>query len=288
MISEPKFKFRGRLVVLLVAASVALSGCMNGIEGANTLRVTPAVQRNDPCLQFRAPFEKIRKERQQRIAGWAAAGAIVGAAATRGRDRNEVIGGILLGAIAGGLLGYIADVEKRSSTTAGFRSAVSSDARRDVNSTDSLLRSLSQLNSCRVREVRSVVADQRAGRIDKQRARGLLASIRQSTRQDNRIINSVVADLDRVQRTYVSALGQRGTDVSNVQRAKAAYKPRVTNPQRTAASNQIPTAPVRVEPRRTSNNLANLGYASKELDAASDAHADSIDLALDDAGNLFL
>lgn len=270
------------LNAVAVSAALALSGCVVA-PTAEELAAT-----RDECSQYRTPFTNISMERDQRIAEYAEIGAAVGAVAGQAiaRERNEnPLAGALVGLVAGAALGatggYLSDLQRRASSTAGLQRAIAGDAARDLRQTDRLVTAMVSLNRCRLNQIAQVERTVRAGG-DRAAAAAQVRLIRQKVDIDNRVINAVVGDLTRTRNIYIGALQQTGADtdgfVSSIQR----YQPQVTTPQQTSLRvnrNQRP---------RTSNAVANLGYAERELSAGAALHVETIDAALDDLNTLLI
>lgn len=268
--------------VMLVSAAIAISGCAIA-PTAQELAAT-----RDECSRFRTPFTKISDERDERIARFAkigaGVGAVVGQQVARQRDENP-LAGALVGALAGAALGatggYLSDLQKRSSTTAGLQRAVNGDASRDLRETDRLVSAMTSLNRCRLQQIAQVERSVRAGG-DRGSAATEIRLIRQKVDIDNRVIKAAVGDLTRTRGIYIGALKQSGADTDNFVSSIRQYQPRVTSPQQTSLRIDRSQRP------RTSNAVANLGYAEKELSAGAAAHVQSIDAALDDLNDLLI
>lgn len=277
------------LVVALTAAT-ALAGC----DEASTLsspNLAVASRANDPCASSIAPFKKLRRERNERIAGYAALAAAASAAIAKsaGADSKTTLIAAVVGGLGGAALGYYHDKQKRTSSTQSLRNAIQRDAAGTVNSSDRLIRSLQQLNACRVGEVRTVVAQQRAGKITQSQAKAQLRMIEASAKADNRIINAVVGDITGDQRLYVNALGRSGdTRAKGATTAAASYKPRVSNPQKTSGGKSISSKPISVSRSRPSSSVNNIGYAAKELEAGGEAHVAAVEDAISVANELLI
>lgn len=260
--------------VAIVAGALALSGC------AVAPSAEELVSTKDECSQFRTPFTAISQERDARIAKYAkvgaAAGAAVGGVLARSTGNNP-IGGLLVGAVAGAAMGavggYLNDLQKRSSTVAGLQRAVAGDAARDLRQTDRLVSSLASLNQCRLNQIKRVERSVRAGG-SREAARAQIAAIKQKVSVDNRVINAVVGDLTRTRNLYIGALRQSGADTDGYVASIQQYRPRVTSPQQTSVRVNQNGRP------QTSNAVANLGYAEKELSAGAAAHADIVNKEL--------
>lgn len=268
--------------VVVITAALAISGCV----------VAPTAQElaatRDECSRFRAPFTAISTERDQRIARYAEIGAGVGAIAGQeiARQRNEnPITGALVGALAGAAIGatggYLADLQRRSSTTAGLQRAVAGDASRDLRQADRLVSSMVSLNRCRLNQIAQVESAVRSGG-DRAAATARIRMIRQNVSIDNRVINAVVGDLTRTRNIYIGALRQTGADTDTFVASIERYQPRVITPQQTALRVDNTQRP------RTSNAVANLGYTERELTAGAAAHVQSIDAAIDDLNALLI
>ena len=267
---------------LILGAALALSGCLPA-PSAEELRAT-----SDQCSKYRAPFTRISAERDRRIEAYAKVGATLGATAglaiAKNRDENE-IAGMLLGALAGAALGatsgYLSDLQKRATSTAGLQKAVNGDASRDLRETDALIVAMSSLNRCRLSQISAVEKSVRAGG-DRSAARATLAQIRRSVDVDNRVINAVVGDLTRTRALYVGALRQTGADTDQFVASIQQYRPKVSAPQQTSLQVSRSQRP------RTTSPVANLGYAEKELSAGAAAHVQRVDRALDDLKELLI
>ena len=267
-------------LVVALAAAMALTGCLDASG------FTAATRVNDPCASSLAPFRALRRERNERIAGYAALAAVASAAIAKAAkaDTQTTLLAALVGGLGGAALGYYYDKQKRTSSTQSLRSAIQRDAVGTVNSSDRLIRSLQQLNACRIGEVRTVVAQQRSGKITQSEAKSQLRTIGASARADNRIINAVVGDIVGDQRLYVNALGRSGdTNATNALNAAANYTPKVTNPQKTAGGNSISSRPISISRSRPSSSVGNIAFVAKELKAVGEVHVlitdDAIDVA---------
>lgn len=268
--------------IVVVSAALVLAGCAVA-PTAEELAAT-----RDECSRFRTPFTEISTERNQRIARFAEIGAGVGAvvgqqvAAQRGENQ---LAGLLVGALAGAAVGatggYLSDLQKRSSTTAGLQRAVAGDASRDLQQTDRLVSAMTSLNQCRLQQIAQVERSVRAGG-DRAAATAQVRLIRQKVAIDNRVINAVVGDLTRTRGLYIGALNQTGANTDNFVASIQQYQPRVTSPQQTALRVDRSQRP------RTSNAVANLGFAEKELSAGAAAHVQTIDAALADLNTLLI
>lgn len=285
--------------VAVLTAALAVSGCAVA-PTAEELSAT-----RDECSQYRTPFTNISNERDQRIARYAQIGAgvgIVGGQAIARKNNEDTFRGAILGGIVGAAVGasggYLADLQKRSTTTAGLQQAVAGDAARDLRQTDQLVAAMTSLNSCRLNQIAQVERSVRDGG-DRAAASARIRLIRQKVEVDNRAINAVVGDLTRTRNLYIGALRQTGADTDSYVASIQRYQPRVTTPQQTArrADSSQPRVTkakrtaVRVDRSqrpKTSNPVANLGYAERELSAGAAAHAQSIDAALDDLNTLLI
>ena len=267
---------------VILSAALALSGCAVA-PTAQEMAVT-----QDECSRYRAPFTALSQERNARIANFAQIGAGVGAVVGQNVARNNndnPLKGALLGALAGAALGatagYLADLQKRATSTAGLQSAVNGDAARDLRETDRLTASMTALNQCRLSQIAQIEKSVRAGG-DRAAATTTLRTIRAKVAVDNRVIDAVVGDLTRTRNLYIGALSQTGADTDTFVASIERYQPRVATPQRTALRVDQSQRP------RTANPVANLGFAEKELSAGAVAHAQSIDAALADVNALLI
>lgn len=287
MLASIKSIIRMKLVLALATAT-ALSGCLEA--GQISLPIAVARQ-NDPCASAKAPFEKLRRERNERMAAMAVVAATATAiiAKQAGASGQQTLLAAVAGGIGGAALGYYYDKQQRTKSTHSLRSAIRGDATNTVRSSDHLIRSLQQLNTCRVGEVRAVVAQQRAGKITQAQAKAHLRVVQTSARADNQLINAVVGDITGDQRLYVNALGRSGD--ANAKRAATAasgYKPKVVNPQATAGNRTISSRPISVSRTRSKDSVSSIGFAAKELDAGGDAHVAAVEDAISVANELLI
>ena len=225
------------------------------------------------------------------MATYAALGAVASAAIAKAAkaDTQTTLLAALVGGFGGAALGYYYDKQKRTKSTQSLRNAIQNDAAGTVSSSDRLIQSLQKLNACRIGEVRTVVAQQRAGKITQSEAIAKLNIIEKSAHADNRIINAVVGDLVGDQRLYVNALGRSGdANATSALNAADNYTPKVTNPQKTAGGNSISSRPISVSRSRPSSSVNNVGYAAKELDVGSEAHVLSVEDAVETGYNLLI
>lgn len=271
--------------VAILSAALFISGCAVA-PTAPTAEELAATR--DECSRFRVPFTTISDERKERIARFAkigaGVGAVVGQAVARERNQNPLAGalvGALAGAAVGATGGYLSDLQKRSSSTAGLQRAVNGDASRDLRETDRLVTAMTSLNRCRLQQINQVERSVRAGG-DRDAATAKIIQIRQNVNVDNRVINAVVGDLTRARGLYIGALNQSGANTDNFVSSIQQYQPRVTSPQQTSLQVNPSQRP------QTSSAVANLGYAEKELSAGAAAHVQTIDAALDDLNALLI
>jgi hypothetical protein len=270
-------------LILITAASLGLSACVPTEQSGPTSIGAINVNRVDQCQTYLQPFVELREERAKRIAQWAALGAAAGvgiAAANKGSNRDLLIG-LIGGALLGAAGGYLADLQKRGVTTANIRSAIDQDARKDTAQSDRLISALNALNSCRIREITAVTAAVRGGKMEKSYAVAMLQSIGQSVKNDNRVIGSVLQDLQKTRTTYVNALQASGvSDANSYVSSLNSYKPKVTAPRLTSGRTE---GSLGVTKYRSGAPISNLVASERELDAANAAHAASLSEMLADA-----
>lgn len=268
--------------VVVLSAALVISGCT----------VAPTAQElaetQDECSRYRTPFTKLSNERDARIQKYASAGAAVGGALGQNIAKNRgdsqlegLVVGIIAGAVLGASAGYLADLNKRSSSTAGLQRAVNGDASRDLRETDKLVSAMTSLNKCRLAQIDKVERSVRAGG-DKGTAKAEINRIQRKVDIDNRVIKAAVGDLTRTRNLYIGALKQSGADTENYVESIQQYKPKVSNAQQTSLQVSKSSRP------KTSNAVAKLGYAEKELSAGASAHVQTIDKALDELNALLI
>jgi hypothetical protein len=246
------------------------------------------IDRVDQCQTYLQPFVKLREERAARIAQWTALGAMagVGMAAASGGSDEELLIGLIGGALLGAAGGYLADLQKRGVATANIRGAIDQDARNDTAQSDRLIVSLNSLNSCRIREITTVTNAVRSGKMEKDYAVAMLQSIGQSVKNDNRVIGSVLKDLQKTRTTYVNALQASGvTDANSYVSSLNSYKPQVSAPRLTSGRAE---GSLSVTKDRSGAPISNLVASERELSAVNAAHAASLNDILADAKSQLL
>jgi len=277
-------------VLALTLTGFTIMACTPTDIGVNFAQPV-AVSRNDPCSSNRAPFAKLKSEQNARLANWATAGATVGltAALVGGGDADAMLRGLIGGALLGLAGGYIADVQARYGPTANLRSAINGDARRNVAQTDTLIRALSSLNSCRVRQINKIAADVRTGRVDKKTGKAQLRVVQSQAKADNRLIQSVVGDLTRTRNTYVNALKSTGaTNADAYVASLSRYEPKVRTPRVTSARSGVQGSLALTTRKRSGSGVAQMGNAGKELSTLSRASSKSIGDAIEGLESLGL
>ena len=281
-------------VPFLISFSIVLSGCAttgNVLEDSRERYITSVA--NDPCSKLRVPFVEVREAQRQQIAKWAAIGATAGAAGGAAIDhKNRLRGaliGLVTGAVAGATIGYYKDLEQRSAGTAALRNAVFTDAKKDVASSDRLVRAVSELNRCRIKQLKDIAAGIQTGKISKDEAKVRIQAVKDATNEDNMLIKSVSTGLIERSEIYVNALKQSGaTDADAYIASAKSYKPIVNKPKYAVARGNIQPISVGQRNKKVETSVESSYKNAVELDAMQTAHAESVDEAIKDIDALLL
>lgn len=181
-------KLFSKLTAILALSAMTLAGCMEGMV-------------EDPAL-LSAEERQLRQIERERnstaIAVGAAAGALVGAAATQNRPRDEQMAGILIGAMIGGMAGsatgsYVnARAREFSSEQNGYRAAIAA-ADQDIRNYQSLNQTTSRLVSQQRSKVSRLNGQLRQGSISEEEYRVQIASARNNVRS----IDNAIGDISK-------------------------------------------------------------------------------------------
>lgn len=226
---------------LALLSTVALAACDEAI-------VLSAADQDptDRCVQFRqsiaaARQTEINQQAQGAVAG-AIFGAILGAAAGGGDDRQR---NMLLGAAAGGLVGFSAtyynQVAQRSRDANALLQNVNADARAERALVTRTGQAAQSLRSCRVQQLQELEAAVRGGRISAADARGRLGAVRNQIATDNRIVSAAFNGIGNRVDAYVdataTAAGVNRAILTNEARAQNAAQARAAQNARAATGN---------------------------------------------------
>lgn len=278
----------GRALLVAVVASVALAGCQTTEMTASGAGSTSAraVNFQDNCAPLRQPFLQIRAERQRIVAQNVAAGAVVGAllGAALGGDRRSIVAGALIGGLGGAANAYAQNAQSRGATEASLRRFVDQDARNEAAQNDRLVRTIVDMNACRLNQMDAVTAQARRGEITSDQARATLRAIQAATREDNRAIQQVAGFGDTYQ-AYVGVLN--ATDVAAARQTRTAvesFRPTVRRVSRTPGGGagiavaQPPAAPTPVAQAEQRRQLmsATAAESTAVIDAELQARLDAL------------
>jgi len=275
-----KFKIGGmKTIIVVTIASVALAGCMEVPTGNATVSA-PRVQKlafNDNCAKLRDPFIKIRQQRDKVIGESVASGVVVGAvgALLLGGDAEDAIKGAVIGGLAGAAAAYAKNAASRGATDASLARFANADARNEAAQNDRLVRTIVEMNACRIDQADRAVARAARKEISPEMARQLLNQIKRETRNDNLAVQRV-AGFNRTYNAYVGVLDKKDVAAARAtRRSVAAYKPKVKRVKRTGsgkaaiAPQRPPSAPTQVANAENSRRL--IRTAAVESQASVDA-----------------
>ena len=284
MTMKTKVKFRPvTFVTLCVMALAACEPLPNTANGSGTVSATKA-SFNDTCAPLRAPFQKIRADRDKIIGQNVVGGAIAGAllAAALGGSTEDALKGALVGGLAGAARAYAENAKSRGATEASLAKFANADARREAAQNDELVSTLLRMNACRLDQVEAIGAQARKGEISRGQAQSLLEQVRQATLQDNRVVNSVAGNR-KTYDAYVGVLNANDVAAANRTRASvASYTPDVRKVTRTSRGQAAISTGGRAS---GTTDVALARNSAVRLDAVSDAHVESVEALI---GNLDL
>ena len=281
-----KTKAKLRPVTLVTLCAMALAACEplpNTANGSGTVSATKA-SFNDTCAPLRAPFQKIRADRDKIIGQNVVGGAIAGAllVAALGGNAEDAMKGALVGGLAGAARAYAENAKSRGATENSLAKFANADARREAAQNDELVSTLLRMNACRLDQVEAIGVRARKGEISRGEAQSLLDQVRRATLQDNRVVNSVAGNR-RTYDAYVGVLNANDVAAANRTRESVAtYKPDVSKVTRTSRGQAAISTGGRAS---GATDVALARNSAVRLDAVSDAHVESVEALI---GNLDL
>jgi outer membrane lipoprotein SlyB len=197
-----------RSTILVVSASVALSGCVSTGDLATRFNSDPAV---DACSIHRQPLIDTEKTFSDSvIAGaviGAVGGAVVGLVAGNGRVGGAVAGAVA-GAALGGGLGYLEAKRQQAKTTDEILKLVNQDTQADQASFGAAARTISDLQNCRKKELETLNLNLKKKKIDKAAAAVELAAISKRIEEDNQLISAVLQRTEERTEKYIRAVAE--------------------------------------------------------------------------------
>jgi hypothetical protein len=281
-----KTRAKLRPVTLVTLCAMALAACEplpNTANGSGTVSATKA-SFNDTCAPLRAPFQKIRADRDKIIGQNVVGGAIAGAllVAALGGNAEDAMKGALVGGLAGAARAYAENAKSRGATENSLAKFANADARREAAQNDELVSTLLRMNACRLDQVEAIGVRARKGEISRGEAQSLLDQVRRATLQDNRVVNSVAGNR-RTYDAYVGVLNANDVAAANRTRESVAtYKPDVSKVTRTSRGQAAISTGGRAS---GATDVALARNSAVRLDAVSDAHVESVEALI---GNLDL
>jgi hypothetical protein len=273
-------------VAFLTLCAIALAACEplpNVANGSAPVSATKA-SFNDTCAPLRAPFQKIRSDRDKIIGQNVAGGAIAGAllAVALGGDKEDALKGALVGGLAGAARAYAENAKSRGATEASLAKFANADARQEAAQNDELVSTLLRMNACRLDQVEAIGLRTRKGEISVGEAQSLLEQVRRVTREDNRVVNSVSGNR-KTYDAYVGVLNANDVAAANRTRESvASYRPDVRKVTRTSRGQAAISTGNRAS---GATDVAVARNSAVRLDAVSDAHVESVEALI---GNLDL
>ena len=278
-----------KTIALALVASIGLAGCDEATLASMTSAAPSAssVAFNDNCAKLRQPFVQIRQQRDKVIGKNVAAGAVIGAigALVLGGDAEDAVKGAIVGGLAGAAAAYAKNAASRGATEDSIARFANSDARAEATQNDRLVRTIVDMNACRINQADKVVARATRKEITPETARILLKRIKAETRNDNRAIQRV-AGYQRSYNAYVGVLDKKDVEAARAtRRSVASYQPEVNRVKRRSGGAAIapqrpPAAPTQVA--RAENSRKLIRTAAVENQNTVDAEIAARNKRLDD------
>ncbi len=190
--------------VLLITA-MGLSGC----QSSAALRLQYASSA-DACREFREPVigiqDKFKEDILQTALFGAAGGAILGVLLgdKDKRGRNALLGAAAGGA-AGTAAGYLRAKTNQAKTKEELLAAISTDVSNDGEQIGTMGKTLSDLTSCREKQIDDLRIAVEDGGVDRDEARRKLQGINKQIADDNNLINIVLDSIEERENVYVDA-----------------------------------------------------------------------------------
>ena len=266
---------KARLTVALGLCAAMISGCtVDSFESAASSSGSQVMAFQDNCTRFRQPFEQIRAERDKIIGQNVAGGALIGAvtALALGGDAKDAMAAAVVGGLAGAANAYAQNAASRGATEASLRSFANRDALNEKAQNDRLVRTIVQINACRLDQADDALARASRGEITPAQAKSLLDQIEQATRADNRAIQRV-GGFGKTYEAYVGVLDRDDVRAAQAtRRSVASYKPKVSKVNRTSRGSAAiaPQSATGATPVAQAENSRNL------IRTSATAHQESV------------
>ncbi len=225
-----KFVFTGLLAVSIAGCNTTTMGVDSGSRASRSVAFT------DNCARLRQPFIQIRAQRDKIIGRNVATGVAIGivGALVAGADAEQAIAAGIVGGLVGAAAAYAENAQSRGATEASLARFANADARREATQNDRLVRTIVQMNACRLDQADGIIAQAKSKKITPEQAHVLLDRIKLETRSDNRAI-ARVAGFNKSYKAYVGVLDKRDVSAARATRTSVArYKPKVTRVNRTS------------------------------------------------------
>lgn len=176
--------------------------------------VTPSLQKYDDkadaCNTYREPLLQTEEDFGTNVVGGAVIGALLGglAGAASGQGSEGVAIGVIGGALLGGGAGYMKGKQDQAKSQQAILEEIDQDARQDGMRLSRTSGTISQLTSCRSRQIDSITTAYKAGSIDQPQAKMRLARVQASIEQDKMLLADVLEGTGRRADMYIDAKAQ--------------------------------------------------------------------------------
>lgn len=188
---------------------------------------------DDNCAFHRAPFHRLVEEWNSRITQWILIGGATAAAATllQGkRSSAAVLRNIVIGSVAGALVGYTIELQKRAKTRDQLILAIRDDSRVAYGRLEQLKRALRDLGQCRVRQLESLRGQLQEGRINREVTKQQLARIREWITNDWTLVQNATGLVDQQTKIFIGSYADvTNTPVDQLLREWQNYRPEPTS-----------------------------------------------------------
>jgi hypothetical protein len=233
----------------------------------------------DTCLASRKPFTQIKNYQLNKIIGGTVKGALGGAALGfltdmvapeyerdqqgnvlvdsngKPRKKSTVLQKAVIGAAAGGLIGWFSSLKQTARNQEELQAAVNSNFRQDVDQFSPLGQSLADLGNCRRAQIFAVQQSFERGEIDAKTAAKQLDQLDEWIAKDDEIISKAAKMQSNTVGAYARATAMAdGQDpgtvdknenqvLSTMEAQSTAYKPTITESYVTGDGGEINTPP---------------------------------------------
>jgi len=237
-----------RSIVLAVAGSLVV-GCATQFS----------LDLGDPCAAERSELRGAQNYYTQAIVGGALLGAVTGGLAgwLAGKSEKSVAAGAALGAVVGGVGGYYLAKQKVAADAAALSDSILKDVQTDNTEIDKATLAFAKLRNCRFTAAQQVKSDFAAGRISRTQAISRLDELRERFTGDLAIADEVGTKMADRSREFDYASNQLVAENPEAKSYLASYPmtpaESITPPtaSKAATTHKLPTThkPVPVAPR---------------------------------------